>query len=146
MAAVFERLGETALSFASATFKPRASPAVQECSHNRMALYLLMAQTLVLVAVLALLGQAMVGAFNWAKRRDNLLYRLFELIALPFVKLVRLISPKVVLDRHIPMAAFALLLVVYFWLGFEHRESCRAQLNQASCEKWAEAWSQQPPQ
>jgi len=119
---------------------------VQECNQNRMALYLLMAQTLVLVAVLALVGQAMVGAFNWTRRRDNLLYRLFELIALPFVKLVRLISPKVVLDRHVPIAAFALLLVVYFWLGFEHRESCRAQLNQAGCEKWAEAWSQQPHQ
>lgn len=119
---------------------------MQECWHNDMALYILMAQTLVLVAVLALLGQAMVGAFNWAKRRDNVLYRLFELIARPVVKLVRLISPKVVLDRHVPIAAFALLLVIYFWLGFEHRESCKAQLNQASCEKWAEAWSQQPPQ
>ena len=111
-----------------------------------MALYLLMAQTLVLVAALALLGQAMVGAFNWAKRRDNLLYRLFELVARPVVKLVRLISPKVVLDRHVPVAAFALLLILYFWLGFEHRDSCKAQVNQPSCEKWAEAWSQQPPQ
>ena len=119
---------------------------MQECWHNDMALYILMAQTLVLVAVLALLGQAMVGAFNWAKRRDNVLYRLFELIARPVVKLVRLISPKVILDRHVPIAAFAFLLVIYFWLGFEHRESCKAQLNQASCEKWAEAWSQQPPQ
>ena len=119
---------------------------MQECRPYDMALYLLMAQTLVLVAALALLGQAMVGAFNWAKRRDNLLYRLFELIALPVVKSVRLISPKVVLDRHVPIAAFALLLVVYFWLGFEHRESCKAQLSQAGCEKWAEAWSQQPPQ
>lgn len=111
-----------------------------------MALYLLMAQTIVLVAALALLGQAMVGAFNWAKRRDNLLYRLFELIARPVVKLVRLISPKVVLDRHVPVAAFMLLAVVYFWLGFEHRDSCKAQMNQPSCEKWAEAWGNKTPQ
>ena len=119
---------------------------MQECWHNDMALYILMAQTLVLVAALALLGQAMVGAFNWAKRRDNVLYRLFELIARPVVKLVRLVSPKVVLDRHVPIAAFALLLIVYFWLGFEHRDSCMGQVNQPSCEKWADAWSQQPPQ
>ena len=111
-----------------------------------MALYILMGQTLVLVAALALLGQAMVGAFNWGKRRDNLLYRLFELIARPVVKLVRLLSPKVVLDRHVPVAAFVLLWIVYFWLGFEHRDSCRVQVNQAGCEKWAEAWNQQPPQ
>ena len=119
---------------------------MQECRPNDMALYILMAQTLVLVAALALLGQAMVGVFNWAKRRDNLLYRLFELIARPVVKLVRLISPKVVLDRHIPIAAFALLMIIYFWLGFEHRDSCMAQVNQPGCEKWAEAWSQQAPQ
>jgi hypothetical protein len=111
-----------------------------------MALYILMAQTVVLVAGLALLGQAMVGAFNCAKRSDNLLYRLFELIARPVVKVVRVLSPKVVLDRHVPFAAFMLLVILYFWLGFEHRDSCRAQLNQPACEKWAEAWSQQPPQ
>ncbi len=111
-----------------------------------MAIYLLMAQTLVLVAALALLGQAIVGLFNWGKRRDNLLYRLFELVALPVVKLVRLVSPKVVLDRHVPVAAFVLLLIVYFWLGFEHRDSCKAQLSQPSCEKWAEAWTQRPAQ
>ena len=119
---------------------------MQECRPSDMALYILMAQTLILVAVLALLGQSLVGAFNWAKRRDNLLYRLFELIARPVVKLVRLISPKLILDRHVPIAAFTLLLVIYFWLGFEHRESCKAQLNQAGCEKWAEAWSKPPPQ
>ena len=119
---------------------------MQECRPNNMALYILMAQTLVLVAVLALLGQALVGVFNWGKRRDNLLYRLFELVAKPVVKLVRLLSPKIVLDRHIPAAAFVLLLIVYFWLGFEHRDSCKAQLNQAGCEKWAEAWTPQPTQ
>ena len=62
-----------------------------------MALFLLMVPDLVLVAGLALLGQLLVGAFNWQRRRENLLYRLFELIARPSGKLVRLISPKVVL-------------------------------------------------
>lgn len=110
-----------------------------------MAFFLLVAQTLVLVAGLALLGQLLVGAFNWSRRRDNLLYRLFELIASPLVRLVRLVTPKIVLDRHVPVAAFMITLFAYFWLGFEHRQVCRAEFSQPGCEKWASAWNQSPP-
>ena len=76
-----------------------------------MAFALLLGQTLVLVAGLALLGQGLVGVFNWPRRRQNLVYRLFEVIASPVVKLIRLVTPKVVLDQHIPIAAFMLLLL-----------------------------------
>ena len=105
-----------------------------------MGFALLVAQMLVMVAGLALLGQGVVGVFNWPRRRQNLVYRLFEIIASPAVKLVRLVSPKVILDRHIPVAAFLLLLFAYFWLGFEHRSACRDDVAQAGCEKWAAAW------
>jgi uncharacterized protein YggT (Ycf19 family) len=106
-----------------------------------MAFALLLGQTLVLVAGLALLGQGLVGVFNWPRRRQNLVYRLFEVIASPVVKLIRLVTPKVVLDQHIPIAAFMVLLFAYFWLGFEHRDACRADTAQAGCEKWAAAWT-----
>lgn len=106
-----------------------------------MAFALLTAQTLVLVAGLALFGQLMVGMFNWRARDQNLVYRLFKVIASPVVKVVRLASPKIVLDQHIPVAAFLLMLFAYFWLGFEHRSACRADVAQAGCEKWAAAWS-----
>ena len=107
-----------------------------------MALSFLIAQTLVMVAGLALLGQLFVGAFNWGQRQNNLLYRLFEIIARPVVKLIRWVSPKKILDRHVPLAAFMIMLFAYFWLGFEHRDACRAQANQPGCEKWAAAWNQ----
>ena len=107
-----------------------------------MAFYLLVAQTMVGVAGMALVGQLLVGVFNWKLRHKNLLYQLFEIVARPIVKLVRLISPKVVLDRHVPVAAFMILLFAYFWLGFEHRDACKANVNQPACEKWAAAWDQ----
>jgi hypothetical protein len=106
-----------------------------------IAFALLAAQTLVLVAGLALLGQGLVGIFNWRARQRNLVYRLFQLVASPVVKIVRLVTPKVVIDQHIPIAAFLLLFFVYFWLGFEHRDACRADVAQAGCEKWAAAWT-----
>jgi hypothetical protein len=106
-----------------------------------MAFALLAAQTLVLVAALALFGQLVVGMFNWRAREQNLVYRLFQLLASPVVKLVRLVTPKVVIDRHIPIAAFMVLVFAYFILGLEHRSTCRADVTQAGCEKWAAAWS-----
>jgi uncharacterized protein YggT (Ycf19 family) len=106
-----------------------------------MAFALLAAQTLVLVAGLALFGQFITGIFNWRVREQNLVYKLFQVIASPAVKLIRLITPKVVLDQHIPIAAFMVLVFAYFWLGFEHRASCRNDIAQAGCEKWAAAWS-----
>jgi hypothetical protein len=62
-------------------------------------------------------------------------------VASPVTKLVRLVTPRVVLDRHIPLAAFMVLFFAYFWLGFEHRSACRADVAQAGCEKWAAVWS-----
>jgi uncharacterized protein YggT (Ycf19 family) len=110
-----------------------------------MAFALLIAQTLVLVAGLALLAQFLVGIFSWRRRSENIVYRLFQVIASPVVKLVRWITPKVVLDRHIPLATFMLLLVAYFWLGFEHRDSCRTDLSQRGCDRWVKQWGGQPP-
>jgi len=105
-----------------------------------MAFALLAAQTIVLVAGLALFAQLLVGSFNWRARHQNIVYRTFELVASPVVKLVRLVTPKIVLDRHIPIAAFMVLFIGYFWLGFEHRATCREDIAQAGCEKWAAAW------
>ena len=108
---------------------------------GNLAFALLVAQTIVLVAGTSLLGQLVVGMFNWRARQQNIVYKTFELVASPFVKLIRLITPKIVLDQHIPIAAFMVLFIAYFWLGFEHRASCRADVSQAGCEKWVEAWS-----
>lgn len=110
-----------------------------------MAFALLIAQTLVLIAGLALIAQFLVGVFNWRRRNENIVYRLFQVISSPVVKVLRWVTPKVVLDQHIPLAAFTLLLVAYFWLGFEHRESCRSNLAQQGCDRWVKQWDNQPP-
>jgi uncharacterized protein YggT (Ycf19 family) len=106
-----------------------------------VAFLLLMLQTMVLVAGCALVGQLLVGAFNWGGRQQNPVYRLFQLIASPVVKPLRWITPRFVLDQHIPIAAFAVLFFTYFWLGFTQRDLCRDDLAQAGCERWATAES-----
>jgi len=49
-----------------------------------------------------------------AKRETNFFYRVLQVMTQPFVRIARLISPRVVLDRHVPLVAF--LLLAFTWL------------------------------
>jgi len=108
---------------------------------NEVALFLLILQTLILVAGLSLLGKGVVGIFNWNRRHENFVYQLFAVVARPAEKLVRLVTPRVVLDQHIPLATFLLLLFGYFAVGLWHRDVCLGDLTQAGCERWLAARS-----
>jgi hypothetical protein len=65
------------------------------------------------IALMALLGQWVLGLLAGPKREQNLFYQLLQVVTRPFVKGVRLMTPRVVLDRHIPLAAFVLLCMVW---------------------------------
>jgi uncharacterized protein YggT (Ycf19 family) len=106
-----------------------------------VALPLLIAQTLVFITASVLLGQFLVGVFHWGRRQDNVVYQLFGVVARPVVRSVRAITPRVVLDRHIPLVAFLLCVIAYFALGFAHRDACMGDVTQRSCEKWVQAWT-----
>jgi hypothetical protein len=67
------------------------------------------------IALMAIAGQWLVGLLAGTGRDRNVFYKLLEVLASPFVKLVRLVTPPVVLDRHVPLAAFVLLAVA--WAG-----------------------------
>lgn len=66
------------------------------------------------IALLALAGQFLLGLMAGAKRDGNFFYKLLQVLTNPFIKVMRLITPKAVLDRHIPLAAFVLLAMVWF--------------------------------
>ena len=104
-----------------------------------MALLLVILHTLILVAGLSLLGQGIVGLFNWRRRHENFVYRVFAIIARPVVSFARLVTPRVILDQHVPLVAFLLLLFGYFGVGMWHREVCLQDLTQTGCAKWAAA-------
>ncbi len=104
-----------------------------------MALLLSIIQTLILVAGLGLFGQLIVGAFNWRARHENFVYQLLGIVTKPVVRAVRLITPRVVLDRHVPIVAFLLLFFGYFAVGLIQRDVCLSDLKQAGCARWAAA-------
>lgn len=65
------------------------------------------------IALLSLAGQWVLGLLAGAKREGNLVYKLFQVLTRPLISGARLISPRVVLDRHLPMVAFLLLSFVW---------------------------------
>jgi hypothetical protein len=65
------------------------------------------------IALLALAGQWVLGLLAGAKREQNLFYQVFQIVTKPLVMGARWISPRVVLDRHLPLVAFLVLSFVW---------------------------------
>ena len=65
------------------------------------------------IALMALLGQGVLALLAGAKREQNVFYQLLQVLTRPFVAGTRMITPKVVLDRHVPLVAGLLLFFVW---------------------------------
>lgn len=65
------------------------------------------------IALLALAGQWVLGMLAGAKREQNLFYQVLQVMTRPFVKGTRFITPRIVIDRHVPVVAFLLLALVW---------------------------------
>ncbi len=66
------------------------------------------------IALMALVGQGVLALLAGRKRDSNFFYQLFQVLTGPFVRGARLITPRIVLDRHVPLVAF--LLLAFTWL------------------------------
>ena len=89
-------------------------------------------QLVLYIALLALVGQGALFVLSGARRDSNFFYRLLQVISKPFTVPVRWITPRQVDDRHVPVVAFLLLLVVYAVVTFEKINLCMAA-NMAGC-------------
>ena len=65
------------------------------------------------IALLVLLGQGVVGVLAGDKKAGNLVYRLLQLLGKPWTSAARWVSPRFVIDRHVPLVAFFCLLLVW---------------------------------
>jgi len=65
------------------------------------------------IALMSLAGQWVLGILAGQKREQNMVYQLFNVLTKPLIAVSRLVTPKVVLDRHLPLVAFLLLMFVW---------------------------------
>ena len=84
------------------------------------------------IALLVLLGQGIVGLMSGAARDRNPFYRVFQVAGRPWVRVARFLSPRVVLDRHLPLVAFLILLLGWGGATVAKVTIC-IQLGVASC-------------
>ena len=75
-------------------------------------------QLVVAIALMALIGQGVLYILAGREREKNLFYQIVRIIPSPFVKLTRLLTPKVFQDRVIPFATFCILSAIFLWLAF----------------------------
>lgn len=77
-------------------------------------LLIVIAKAFAELAGLFLLGRGLLYLLAGHKRDTNLFYQVMCVITNPVIRFTRLITPKVVLDAHVPYVAF--LLVVWIWV------------------------------
>lgn len=81
-------------------------------------------RVLVEVAGYALLGQGVLTLLAGKHRQDNLFYKILQTVTNPVVKAVRFITPRFIIDAHVPMVTFFLLFWLWIVLAFAKRHLC----------------------
>lgn len=81
-------------------------------------------RVLVEVAGYALLGQGVLALLAGKHRQDNLFYKILQTVTNPVVKGVRFITPRFIIDAHVPMVTFFLLFWLWIVLAFAKRHLC----------------------
>ena len=68
------------------------------------------------VAGVAFLGQGILWVLTGVKRDKNMVYTLFKTITSPVTRVTRAITPRIIVDAHVGLVAFFLLLVLWIVL------------------------------
>lgn len=87
-------------------------------------------RALVEVAMLFLLGQGLLALLAGSRRHNNTMYKLFLIVTAPVVKVVRKITPRQIIDRHVPVVAFFLLFWLWLALAYWKKLYCDEHLLQ----------------
>ena len=78
-------------------------------------LIVLMVKALAELAGMFLLGRGLLWLLAGRKRMDNVFYQVLAIVTDPVIRAARWIAPRVVMDSHIPVVAF--VLVLWVWLA-----------------------------
>ncbi len=89
-------------------------------------LLVVVGKSLVELAGMFLLGQGVLYILAGAKRDKNGIYQLFRLLTSPVIRAARAITPRVVLDKHIPFVAVVLLAWIWVALVLAKAQLCAA--------------------
>ncbi len=81
-------------------------------------------KALVELAGFFLLGQGLLYLLAGKKREQNLAYQILCVLTGPVIRVTRGITPKAVVDRHIPLVAFLILFWIWVLLSWAKGQIC----------------------
>ena len=89
-----------------------------------MLLFLNIAQLVLYIGALGLIGQGLLYVLAGQGRDTNLFYQLIGIVNKPWTLIARFISPKQIIDRQIPFVAFCIVGVLYIAVTLAKIEHC----------------------
>lgn len=98
-----------------------------------MLLAVVIAKSLIELSLMFIVGRFILGLLAGAKRETNMFWQLLDVAAKPTLWLTRRISPKLILDRHIPLAAASWLIVAWMLVVMAKIDLC-LQSGASSCQ------------
>ncbi len=79
------------------------------------------------IAALSLLAQGVIAVLSGKSRQQNFVYRLFQVVTAPIIKIVRAITPRFIAGQYLGLVGFFLLFWLWIALVFAKAYVCHAQ-------------------
>ncbi len=98
-----------------------------------MLLAVVIAKSLIELSLMFIAGRFVLGLLAGAKRQTNVFWQLLDVASKPALWLTRRISPKLILDQHIPLAAASWLIVAWMLVVKVKIDLC-LELGAAACQ------------
>lgn len=98
-----------------------------------MLLAVVIAKSLIELSLMFIVGRFLLGLLAGANRDNNVFWQLLDVASKPALWLTRKLSPKLILDQHIPLAASSLLLIAWVFMVQLKIEIC-LEMGIATCQ------------
>jgi hypothetical protein len=98
-----------------------------------MLLTIIILKSLIELSLMFIVARFILGLLAGAKKESNIFWQLLDVAAKPALWLTRKISPKLILDQHIPFAAASWLLIAWVFVVKTKIDIC-VNLGVASCQ------------
>lgn len=98
-----------------------------------MLLAVVIAKSLIELSLMFIVGRFLLGLLAGANRDNNVFWQLLDVASKPALWLTRKVSPKLILDQHIPLAASSWLLISWVLMVQLKIDIC-LEMGVASCQ------------
>ena len=98
-----------------------------------MILSIVILKSLIELSLMFLVGRFLLGLLVGSKRQSNVFWQLLDVASKPALWLTRRVSPKLILDQHIPLAAGSWLIIAWVLVVMAKIDLC-LQIGPAACQ------------